>query len=367
MSKIVTLRSPSDGTVIAERSLSTDSAIRNTLENARRAQQSWQDIAITARAQYCLSALDWFESHREEIGREISQQMGRPVRYAAGEITGLQERARYMIHIADQALKDIELECGAEFTRLIRPTSLGTVLVIAPWNYPYLTAVNTIIPALMAGNTVILKHSSQTLLCAERFAQAFDAAGLPAGVFQYLHLDHHQCEELIRQPVINLISFTGSVAGGKAVEKAAAGFFKSVALELGGKDAAYVRADAQLDNAVKNLVEGTFFNGGQSCCGIERVYVHLSCYEKFVDEFVSSAREMVLGHALDPETTLGPMINTNAASHARRQIAQAIAQGAILHIDENEFPPSKVNSNYLAPQVLTDVNHDICAKRVLLL
>ncbi len=357
MNHKIEITSPSDQTTVATRILATDSSIQQALLDSRNSQLNWRETSLEARAKYCLKAVQWFMDNQSELAMEISQQMGRPIQYAKGELSGLQERALYMIEVAASALQDIHLDAKPGFTRFIRPTPLGSVLVIAPWNYPYLTAVNAIVPALMAGNCVILKHSAQTLLCAERFAQAFEHAGLPRGVFQYLHLDHEQTAHVVQHPVINFVSFTGSVQGGKSIEKSAAGHFKSVALELGGKDAAYVREDANLGAAVESLVDGAFFNSGQSCCGVERIYVNQNVYEKFVKAFVTLTQKSILGSALDSATTLGPMVNRQAAQYAREQIAQAQHMGAKLNINEEDFPLSRLNSNYLAPQVLTHVNH----------
>lgn len=359
MPENITIHSPSDNHVVAQRSLASDSSIRQSITHAQLAQAPWQQMPVKVRATYCLKAIEWFMDNQNEIALEISQQMGRPIQYAAGEIAGMQERALHMIDIANDSLKDIKVEDKVGFTRFIRPTPLGTVFVIAPWNYPYLTAINAIIPALMAGNTVILKHSAQTLLCAERFSQAFEAAGLPAGIFQFLHLSHDQTAQLVQHKAINFVSFTGSVNGGKAIEQASAGHFKPVALELGGKDAAYVRHDADVNYAAENLVDGSFFNSGQSCCGIERIYVHDAVYDEFLQKFIELTKQYTLGSALNKATTLGPMINTKAANFAREQIQQAKEQGAVCHINESDFPLSKKDTPYLAPQVLTQVDHSM--------
>jgi acyl-CoA reductase-like NAD-dependent aldehyde dehydrogenase len=285
--------------------------------------------------------------------------MGRPIRYAAGEIRGFVERASHMADIAEGSLADIRLPEQAGFTRFIRREPLGLALVIAPWNYPYLTAVNAVMPALLAGNVVLLKHSAQTPLCAERMVEAFAEAGLPEGIFQYLHLSHGETEALIRSPSINHVAFTGSVPGGAMVERAAAGRFISVGLELGGKDPAYVRADADLQHAVETAIDGAFFNSGQSCCGIERIYVHEALYDEFVERAVALVRQYRLGRSDDPETTLGPLVRADAADFVRAQIAEAVEQGARAHIDPAEFPLDAPGTPYLAPQVLTNVNHEM--------
>ena len=267
------------------------------------------------------------------------------------------ERAQHMINIASEALADIEVESNDSFHRFIRREPLGTVFVLAPWNYPYLTSVNAIIPALMAGNTVILKHATQTPLCAERYAAAFAFAGLPDGVFQHLHIDHAQVAQVIGDECVDYVAFTGSVSGGEAVQTAIGSRFIHAGLELGGKDPAYVRADTDLDFAVENLVDGAFFNSGQSCCGIERIYVQESLFDDFVKSFVALTKTYKLGNPLDPETTLGPMVRPSAATFAQNHIDEALAKGAKAWIDQASFQAHNPGSAYMAPQVLTQVDH----------
>jgi acyl-CoA reductase-like NAD-dependent aldehyde dehydrogenase len=283
--------------------------------------------------------------------------MGRPIRYAPNEVRGTLERARHMIAIAPEALLDIDPGPKEGFSRFIRREPLGVVLTVAAWNYPYLIAVNSVIPAIMAGNAVVLKHSAQTPLCAERFLACFREAGLPEGVFQILHLSHDLTSRAIADPRVGFVAFTGSVAGGHAVQRAAAERFVGTGLELGGCDPAYVRHDADLAHAIENLVDGAFFNSGQSCCGIQRIYVHRSLYEAFVEGAVALTRGYVLGSPLEESTTLGPVVRTQAAGQIRAQIAATVAAGARAVIDEREFPASRAGTPYLAPQILLDVDH----------
>src|SRR3990167_5879859 len=349
--------SPIDNSVYVERNFASHADINTALINAQQARQSWQATTLTERAQYCTRAVDALVANKEKIAQELCWQMGRPIRYAAGEITGFEERARYMIAEAKTALLPIQLPEKAGFIRYIKREPLGISFVIAPWNYPYLIAVNSIIPALMAGNVVLLKHSAQTPLVAERFADAFAKVKLPKGVFQYLHLTHEDTETLIQTAPINHIAFTGSVAAGEMVERAAANRFLSIGLELGGKDPAYVRADASLNHAVETAIDGAFFNSGQSCCGIERIYVHHSLFDEFVDKAITLVKLYKLGRSDDPETTLGPLVRASAADFVREQIQDAINQGAIARIDRRDFALDKSGSAYMAPQILTNVNH----------
>ncbi|AXE20017.1 aldehyde dehydrogenase [Runella rosea] len=352
--------SPVDGSVYVEREYSTATQIESILANAKAAQKMWKNVPLRERITICERALDYFLTHADAIGEELTWQMGRPIGYTPNEIRrGFQERARYMIQAAIGALSDVPVSEKEGFQRFIRREALGTVFVVAPWNYPYLTSVNVVIPAILAGNTVILKHAQQTPLCAERYAAAFKAAGLPEGVFQYLHTTHDYVARMIADPRVDFVAFTGSVSGGHAVQRAAAERFIATGLELGGKDPAYVRADAPLAFAVENLVDGALFNSGQSCCGIERIYVHEKVYDEFVQGAVALVNQYILGNPLEAGVHLGPMVRTSAAEFVRGQIREAVSQGADALIDPSGFPLNQVGTPYLAPQLLVNVNHSM--------
>lgn len=363
MTAKIQLISPVDGRVYAERPYADAARLDQALHDAATAQAQWKCRPLSERAAFCSAAVDAMLAMKDEIVPELAWQIGRPVRYCAGELRGFEERARHMIAIAPEALANVEPTPINGFRRHIKRDPLGTVLVIAPWNYPYLTAVNTIIPALMAGNSVILKHASQTLLVGERFAEAFRRANLPAGLFQNLLLDHDQAGAIIGSGRVQQVNFTGSVPAGQAMENAATGRFLGLGLELGGKDPAYVRADANLEYAVENLVDGSFFNSGQSCCAIERIYVDQTIYPAFIERFAALTRQYVLGNPLDETTTLGPLVSPGAAAFVRGQIAAALSQGATALIDSQDFPADVPGSAYLAPQVLVDVTHEMSVMR----
>ena len=359
MRKLQQTWSPVDGSLYLERPYASPRQIAAAAGAAVKAQATWKRLPLAERQALCRQAVACFVAHKEAIATELCWQMGRPIRYCAGEVDGFAERAHYMIDVAGEGLAAVSLPDQPGLRRYIRREPLGLVLVIAPWNYPYLTAVNAIVPALLAGNAVLLKQSAQTPLCGERLQQAFDAAGLPAGLFQHLHLNHEDTATLIGSDAINHVAFTGSVAGGVQVERAAAGRFIGVGLELGGKDPAYVRADADLDHAVATLVDGAFFNSGQSCCAIERIYVHGELYDAFVTRAVALIKQYRLGRPDHPDTTLGPLVRTSAADWVRAQIAEALAQGAVAQIDPTDFPLDRVGTPYLAPQLLTRVDHSM--------
>jgi len=355
--------SPVDGSVYVERELASGGTVDEVIHAATAAQQAWRKVPLEQRAAICQRFVDAVIAHKDEIALELTWQMGRPISQAPGEINGFEERARYMIDIAPEALGQTRVADKPGFHRFIEREPLGVVLVLAPWNYPYLTSVNSVVPAIMAGNSVVLKHSSQTPLCADRFAQAFHEAGLPDGVFQVLHMNHIESARVISQLPVDYVAFTGSVPGGHAIQRASSTRFIATGLELGGKDPAYVRPDMELDFAVENLVDGAFFNSGQSCCGIERIYIHESLFDDFVESFAERVKQYRLGDPTAPETNLGPLVRTAAADHVRRQVEEAVAAGARTLIAPGLFPASQPDSPYLAPQVLIDVDHSMSVMR----
>jgi acyl-CoA reductase-like NAD-dependent aldehyde dehydrogenase len=363
MTEILKTISPVDGRIYVERPLHTPAAIDRALAAASAAQIAWASVPLTARCEILNRSVDAFVAKTSAIAAEISWQMGRPISHSPGEVRGFAERARYMLEIAPAALAPIRPGEKAGFQRQIKRVPLGVVVVVAPWNFPYLTAVNAVMPALIAGNAVVLKHSHQTPLCAERFLEAFVSAGVPAGVFQYLHLSHADTARLIGDTRIASVCFTGSVSGGRAVVAATVSGFATSGLELGGKDPAYVRSDANLAHAIESLTDGAFFNAGQSCCGIKRIYVAASRYDEFVDGVVDLTKKYRLGSPLDPETTIGPLVRTSSADAVRAQVRQAVAGGAKQLIDEGLFAASAPGTPYLAPQVLTVVDHSMAIMR----
>ncbi len=353
--------SPADGSVVAEREIAGPAHVDDRLARAVAAQRGWRATPLADRIAVVRRLVAWMVDHADAIGAELSWQMGRPVAHAPFEITrGFAERATWLAGAAADALADTEVD-GADgsagLRRFIRHDPVGVVLVVAPWNYPYLCSVNAVVPALLAGNSVVLKAASQTPLVAERWAEGLAAAGLPDGVFQYVHTDHDGVARMVADDRVGFVAFTGSVAGGHAVQRAAAGRFVGTGLELGGKDPAYVRADAPVEQTAAELVDGVCFNAGQSCCAVERIYVHRARYDDFVDAFLSGARSYVLGHPLDPATTLGPLVRAGAASFVREQVDDAVGAGARALVDRTAFAADVVGTPYLAPQVLVGVDH----------
>ncbi|TNB48082.1 aldehyde dehydrogenase family protein [Martelella lutilitoris] len=353
--------SPVDGSVYAEREAVSAAAATEAVARARAAQKDWAKRPLEERVSLVQAGIKALNAMSDEVVRELAWMMGRPVRYG-GEFGGVNERADYMASVAAEGLAPIALEDSGSFRRYIAREPHGVVFVIAPWNYPYLTAINTIVPALIAGNAVIIKHASQTLLVGERIVKAFVSAGIPEDLFQNIFLDHATSSELIASKSFDFINFTGSVEGGRQIERAAAGTFTPLGLELGGKDPGYVMEDADLDAAVATLMDAAMFNAGQCCCGIERIYVTASLYDAFVEKAAAFASAYKLGNPLDEATTLGPMANKRFAAVVRKQIEQAIAAGARPLVDPKLFPEDDGGA-YLAPQVLVNVDHSMDVMR----
>lgn len=361
MSGQIQLVSPVDGKVYVTRDVLSPDAARDAVARAKAAQPEWAARSLDERIRLVVAGIDALIAMNDEIVLELARMMGRPVRYG-GEMGGVRERTEYLARTAPDVLAPDVVEDSGDFRRELRRVPVGVVFVIAPWNYPFLTAINTIVPALIAGNAVMLKHASQTLLAGERLAEAMHKAGVPSDVFQNVVLDHATTEALIAERNFGFVNFTGSVGGGQAIERAAAGGFTGTGLELGGKDPGYVAEDADLDAAVNGLMDGAMFNSGQCCCGIERIYVHESLYDAFVEKAADWARTLKLGDPTDPDTTMGPMANVRFAKLVREQVAEAVAQGALPLIDAADFPADDGGA-YLAPQVLVDVTHGMRVMR----
>lgn len=355
--------SPIDGSELVRRPTATPEEIAAVLSRLGSAQKVWVQVSLAERAAILDRFLEILRAQNDDVAVEMAWQMGRPVRYG-GEFRSFEERVRYLIDLAPSALAPLlPADTRDGLTRHIVRAPLGIVFVVAPWNFPFLTAVNTIVPALMAGNAVMLKHAAQTLLVGDRFQAALDAAGLPPGLFHHIPLSHDDTARILSTGSVDHITFTGSVAGGRAIERAAAGTFTSCTLELGGKDPAYVRADADLDFAVENIVDGAYFNSGQSCCGIERIYVHENLYDRFVDGFAALTSQSLLGDPLDQATTMGPMAATRFADLVRAQTADAVARGGTALVDPALFPASKDGTPYLMPQAVVNVDHSMAIMR----
>ncbi|KAI5121528.1 hypothetical protein M0805_002588 [Coniferiporia weirii] len=361
MTEKQTTISPHSQAPLVTRTYPSEAELDAVIRTAANTQKSWAKVPLEERIAIGYKFIEEFRKMEDEFPLELTQQMGRPVSQTPGELRGMLGRAEYMLSIAASSLAPVSLANTdlPGFKRYIERKPLGVVLVISPWNYPYLTSISSVLPALVAGNAVLLKPSPQTPLSAERLQRAFESAGVPKGVIQTVHLSQALSEKALRHQLVDFVSFTGSVGGGRAVAKTAvdADGFKGVALELGGKDPAYVRADADFDYTVAELVDGAFFNSGQSCCAIERIYVHESIFDKFVAAYVELVKKYKLGDPTDPLTNLGPVVSIANADRIKKQITAAVAAGAKPLVPVELFPAAASGSAFVAPQVLVNVNH----------
>lgn len=352
------LTSPINGETLREGRYCADSELAQAIQDAHNAQAAWAARPLSERL-HCLGRfVERVMENSHTLSEELTQQMGRPIQHSPYELKGFEHRANTMLSLAESALAPIVPNAPTTaWERRIQRNPKGLVFLIAPWNYPYLTVVNALIPALAAGNSVILKAASQTLLTGERLFEAAMQADLPMGLFQSLALTHDQSAKLIQQAA-NHVVFTGSVEGGHAIRRAAASRFISTTLELGGKDAAYVRWDANLPETAKQLVDGAYFNAGQSCCGIERIFVHDDVYESFIEHFVTETKTLVLGDPMDPHTTLGPMATQSAKIQLQARVAQSIRRGGMNVISRSGFEIANPENAYMAPQAILNLEVD---------
>lgn len=334
--------------------MTSEAELGAILERLRTAQRKWRDLPIAERVEICRGFVDAFRSARENVALDITRQMGKPLSQARREVDTMLDRADTMLRLAPAALEDEILEPRPGFARFIRHEPLGIILDIPAWNYPLLIAVNVVIPALLAGNAVLIKHARLTPLCGDAFIDAFRQTSLPADLVASVHVSHDTVTSLIASRAVDFISFTGSVEGGREVYRQASAQLLDMGLELGGKDPALVCEDANFDFTVPNLVDGAFYNAGQSCCAVERIYVARPLYAKFVDAFVAEVRKYVVGDPEDPATGIGPLAQPKALDFLKHQVDQAVQQGAKLLTGGKRAPK---RGYYFEPAVLVDVDH----------
>ncbi len=352
-----TVDNPYTGDVAATLEQTSPTALDAVLERARACARALRAMSVRDRIALVLRACERMEQRTDEIARDITRQMGKPLSQAKGEVGGMAGRLRHMASIAEEALADIVLPTKENFERRIAKEPLGVVLDLPAWNYPLLTAVNAVAPAVLAGNAVILKHSPRTPLCGEHFARAFAEAGAPEGAVQAIFLDYPRTEALVADARVDHVLFTGSVLGGHKMVAAARDRFMHIGLELGGNDPAYVAADADFDKAVENIVDGAMYNAGQSCCAVERVYVHHSLYDRFVDAVEPLVRAYVLGDPENEGTTLGPIAQPWHPKELAAFVGDAQEKGAKLVCGGRQTSIDG-KGRFFEPTVLRDVGQD---------
>ncbi len=334
----------------------SEAEIESILDKMRTAQRFWRDVSVPERANICRQFIDAFRAQKEAVAMDITRQMGKPIGQARHEVDTMLDRAATMVRLAGASLEDDILPPKDGFRRFIRREPLGIVLDIPAWNYPLLIAVNVVVPALLAGNAVLLKHARLTPLSGDAFVEAFRKTSLPQDLIASIHVDHGTIRKLIDARAIDFISFTGSVEGGRQVYQAASSQLLDMGLELGGKDPAFVREDANFDFAVTNLVDGAFYNAGQSCCAIERIYVMRPLFSRFVDAYVAEVEKYKVGSPEDPATTVGPLAQCKAVELLESQISQAVGRGAKVLTGGRRLSG---RGSFFQPTVLVNVDHSM--------
>ncbi len=354
--------SPVDGRIYAQRPYATDAEVEQALSAAENAAILWRSLSISERGALLRGFIEAFNGHRQVLAEQVSWQMGRPLAQA-DEMDAWTVGGKDLISIGEAALAWRDLDGGDGARRHVSREPYGVMLSICPWNYPVSICVALIIPPLMAGNVVLFKHAPQTALVIDALNAAARAAGLPAGVFTALDMTHEQSSRLIASERIDIVGFIGSERGGRQVHAAAGHAFKPFILELGGKDPVYVRQNVDIERAANEIALGAFGNSGQSCCSVERIYVDDAIHDRFVEAFVAAAAATRVGHPLEDNPDIGPVVSTVAAEAIRGQVQLALSSGATLLHDGDRSAGSFATSAYVGPIVLGNVDHSMSIMR----
>jgi acyl-CoA reductase-like NAD-dependent aldehyde dehydrogenase len=319
---------PYTGDAACEVPLADEATIDTALDRVQDAARAWRSSALHERVALCERAIAHMEKDASAIATDITRMMGKPIAQSLGELKTCAARARTLMAMAESALSDVVLPALSGFERRIVREPLGVVFDLPAWNYPLLTAVNCVIPAVLAGNAVLLKHSPRTPLCGMHFARAFGEAGAPPHLVQPLDCDHPASERIVGDRRVDHVVFTGSIFGGHRIVEAASRRFLHPGLELGGNDPAYVAPDCDLERSVEGVVDGAIYNAGQSCCAVERVYVHRSIYGRFLETAEPLVRAYVMGDPRSESTTLGPMAQAGHVAELETLVEDARGRGA---------------------------------------
>ena len=354
MTETLKLVNPATEEIFQTVMLMDDAEIIQIAKQSRIVQSQWKKSSLQQRVQVIREMMQWFENNSESVAVDITNQMGKPIAQSRNEVKGMLNRAEVCCNIADDALADIEFPEEPGLTRFITREPMGVVLDIAAWNYPLLIAVNIIVPAVLSGNSVLIKHSSLTPLCGMHFETAFEESGTPNGLVKSLIISHHTTENLIKSGLVDHVSFTGSVSGGRNINQTSSNQFINTGLELGGKDPAYVCEDSNLQSAVDGIMDGVFYNAGQSCCSVERIYVHQKVYDEFVTGAIEEMNNLQMGNPMDESTTLGPMAQKSGQEHIIKQIKSARSNGANIEYGKFDCPEK---GYYHFPVIITKINH----------
>lgn len=344
---------PANNTLLKEVQDDIEASIANKYAAAVSAQRSWAATPIKERIA-CLQRFRGLVANRlEPLAKTLTAEMGKPIRQARSELNGLLPRIDFFCDSVAESIKHEAQITTGDTHEWITHEPLGVIANISAWNYPYFVGGNVFVPALLTGNAVLYKPSEFATLTGLAIGALLHQAGVPQNVFQVVVGSGATGAALLDQP-INGVFFTGSYATGKRIAEAVAGRLLKLQLELGGKDPSYICDDVNIENAAASTADGAFYNAGQSCCSVERIYVHSKIYNDFVDLFMHEVENFVVGDPMDEKTYIGPLARAAQLNVLEHQVADAKAKGArILHGGERIAGPG----NYFAPTVLTNVNH----------
>ncbi|MEJ7670129.1 MAG: aldehyde dehydrogenase family protein [Casimicrobiaceae bacterium] len=352
---------PASGAVFAEVHADNEKAVRAKYERAQAAQPKWAATPIRKR----LAAIRAFRAEllarQSELAKALTLEVGKPIRQSRNELSGVLPRIDFFIAESQRALREQKVHADAKrrLEERIVHVPLGVIANISAWNYPYFVGANVFVPALIAGNAVLYKPSEYATLTGQHLADMLHAAGVPEDVFIAVLGDGKAGAALLRQPVDGVF-FTGSYATGAAIATGTGRRMIKTQLELGGKDPIYVCEDVDPKNAAAALADGAFYNTGQSCCSVERIYVHEGVYDEFVAAFVAAVAAFKVGDPLDEATYIGPLTRKPQLAVLRRQVADAKKKGAKLLLGGNVI---KRKGHWFAPTVLADVDHSMLVMR----
>jgi acyl-CoA reductase-like NAD-dependent aldehyde dehydrogenase len=350
------IMNPATGETIRELEADTPESIREKYQRARRAQTEWAATPLSQRLDVIRKFRTFLERDKEELARILTSEVGKPISQSRNEVNGTLGRIDFFLDKTPEATQSAPVlqDKSQKLEEIISYEPLGVVANISAWNYPYFVGSNVFIPALLTGNSVLYKPSEFATLTGLAITERLHQAGVPKDVFIALIGDGRIGAELLQQP-INGVFFTGSYVTGKKIAETVAGRMIKIQLELGGKDPAYVCDDANAEAAAESLADGAFYNAGQSCCSVERIYVHEKVHDQFVESFLKTTQSFVIGDPMDDKTYLGPLTREPQLHVLESQVKDALSKGAKLLIGGKRI--SGRSGHYFEPTVLTHVDH----------
>ncbi len=356
---MISIINPANESVIAELVADTAQSVEQKFREARLALPQWKKTSLAERCGIVNRFAALLQEHKEECARILSSEMGKPISQARNEIIATDKRIRFFVENVEACLQEEVVLKNQDWLEKITYDPLGVVANISAWNYPYFVGSNVFIPALLTGNVVLYKPSEFALLTGSKIADLLAQAGLPAGTFQTV-LGAGDVGTHLLKTAVDGVFFTGSVATGRKIAAAVAPRFIRTGFELGGKDPAYVCDDVDIEKTAAALSDGAFYNAGQSCCAVERIYVHERVYTDFVEAFASCTKKFVVGDPLSEHTYIGPLARKTQLDFLTQQVVEAREKGAKLVVDGGT---QKGKGWYFRPVVMTEVDHTMSLMR----